>query len=112
LNEANAIEMTAVRARLLPAPHDAESLKLLKQYVQIRLDLTARPSSKAQMNALIARSNELQDELWQQAMEITAKNAGILTGLFGGALNDLFGNQAKRLVAFCSRGPNIVFMAL
>ena len=38
LNEANAIGTTALRARLLPAPHDAQTVKLLRQYVQIRLD--------------------------------------------------------------------------
>ena len=39
LNEANAIGTTALRARLLPAPHDAQAIKLLREYVQIRLDL-------------------------------------------------------------------------
>ena len=35
LNEANAIGTTALRARLLPEPHRAESLKLLREYAQI-----------------------------------------------------------------------------
>src|SRR5712672_4743696 len=39
LNEANAIGTTALRARLLPEPYRTESLKLLRQYVQIRLDI-------------------------------------------------------------------------
>src|SRR5262245_351250 len=38
LNEANAIGTAALRARLLPAPHSTESLKLLREYVQIRVD--------------------------------------------------------------------------
>src|ERR1700678_3631338 len=33
LNEANAIGTTALRARLLPAPHDAQTVKLLREYV-------------------------------------------------------------------------------
>ncbi|WP_409187579.1 hypothetical protein [Bradyrhizobium sp. RDM4] len=37
LIEANAIGTTALRARLLPAPHRAESLKLLREYAQIRI---------------------------------------------------------------------------
>ena len=37
LNEANAIGTTALRARLLPAPHREESLKLLREYAQIRI---------------------------------------------------------------------------
>src|SRR3954467_11371057 len=38
LNEANAIGTTALRARLLPEPYRTESLKLLRDYTQIRLD--------------------------------------------------------------------------
>ena len=45
LNEANAIGTTALRARLLPAPHSTECLKLLREYVQLRLDLTRRVPS-------------------------------------------------------------------
>ena len=45
LNEANAIGATALRARLLPAPHSGEVLKLLRDYVQIRLDITNRMPS-------------------------------------------------------------------
>ena len=42
LNEANAIGTTALRARLLPSPHNAEALNILREYVQIRLDVTRR----------------------------------------------------------------------
>src|SRR5262245_49835832 len=37
LNEANAIGTTALRARLLPPPHNAECLKLLREYTNTRL---------------------------------------------------------------------------
>ena len=50
LNEANAIGTTALRARLLPEPHNTETLKLLREYVQIRLDITQRvPSPRSSM---------------------------------------------------------------
>src|SRR5262245_65623081 len=35
LSEANAIGTTALRARLLPVPHNSEVLKLLHEYVQL-----------------------------------------------------------------------------
>ena len=44
LNEANAIGTTALRARLLPEPHRTESLKLLREYAQIRIDYTNGPN--------------------------------------------------------------------
>ena len=41
LTETNAIGTTALGARLLPTPLDAEALKLLRSYVQLRI-LTGR----------------------------------------------------------------------
>jgi len=40
LREANAIGTTALRARMLPAPHNTQCLTLLKEYVRLRLDVT------------------------------------------------------------------------
>ena len=52
LQEANAIGTTALRARLLPEPHNTETLKLLREYVQIRLDITQRVPSPPRSSML------------------------------------------------------------
>jgi len=67
VTEAAAIGTTALRARLLPAPHDRTSVKLLREYVQIRLDLARGSVGRAEFDQAIARSNLLQEALWQQA---------------------------------------------
>ena len=64
VNEANAIGTTALRARLLPAPHNVETNKLLQEYVRTRLDITQRVPSTTEFNAAIARSNEIKQRLW------------------------------------------------
>jgi len=51
LQEATAIGTTTLRARLLPAPSSTESLKLLHEYLQIRLDLAAHGPSTEEMAA-------------------------------------------------------------
>lgn len=113
LNEANAIGTTALRARLLPAPHNTESLKLLREYVQIRLDVTQRAQSESEMKVKIDRSNVIQEELWQHAKAIAAKDSAIVpTGLFIQTLNDMIDNQEKRLTAGRNKVPNIVLIAL
>jgi hypothetical protein len=113
LNEANAIGTTALRARLLPEPHRAESLKLLQEYVKIRLDITKRPVSRTELVAAIDRSNVLQEALWQQAKAIAAKDSGLVpTGLFIQTLNEMIDNQGKRLAAIRNRVPNIVLLSL
>ena len=49
LNEANAIGTTALRARLLPEPHRTETLKLLREYAQIRIDYLPTGKSFAEL---------------------------------------------------------------
>jgi hypothetical protein len=113
LNEANAIGTTALRARLLPEPHRAETLKLLREYVKVRLDVTQRPGSPAELAAAIQRSEALQELLWQQARAMAGKdNAMVPTGLFIQTLNEMIDNHAKRLAALRNRVPNIVLLAL
>jgi hypothetical protein len=113
LNEANAIGTTALRARLLPSPQNAETLRLLQDYVQVRLDITRRVPSAAELEAAIARSNALQEALWRQAMAVAAKDPGLVpTGLFIQTLNEMIDNQGKRLAAFRNRVPDIVLAAL
>ncbi len=113
LDEANSIGTAALRARLLPAPHDAESLKLLRDYVQIRLELTSHVPTAAEMHAAIVRSNEIQEALWSDVKLVMAKdNAVVPTGLFVQALNEMFDNQERRLTALRNRVPNTVILVL
>jgi hypothetical protein len=113
LNEANAIGTTALRARLLPAPYNTEALKIIRDYVQIRLDMTRHSPSPAQIDAATDRSNALQEQLWQQAKTLAAKdNAMVPTGLYIQALNDMIDNQEKRLTQSRNRVPGIVLLAL
>jgi hypothetical protein len=63
LQEANSIGTTALRARLLPAPHNTEVLRLLREYVQIRLNLTRTVPSSEALRAAVSRSNELHEAL-------------------------------------------------
>jgi hypothetical protein len=111
--EATAIGTTALRARLLPAPHDRETVKLLRDYVQLRLDLTRRPVSLQEFNDEVSRSNAIQEALWQQAKAVAAKdNAMVPTGLFLQSLNEMIDDQEKRLAALNNRLPPIIVIAL
>jgi hypothetical protein len=113
LNEANSIGTTALRARLLPEPHRTETLKLLREYVQIRLDIVRSGTSLAEQMAVIDHSNALQEALWQQTKAMAVKDNGMVpTGLFIQTLNEMIDNQGKRLAALRSRVPNIVLLSL
>jgi hypothetical protein len=113
LNEANSIGTAALRARLLPAPYDAESVRLLRDYARIRLDFTGGVTAPGEMDAAIARSNGIQEALWLRAKAVAAKDSAMVpAGIYFQSLNEMFDNQEKRLTAFRNRVPNIVFFAL
>jgi hypothetical protein len=112
VNEANAIGTTALRARLLPAPHSTDVLNLLKEYVRIRLDLE-RTASEVDVDAVIARSNEIQETVWQHAKAIAANDPRMVpTGLFIQTLNEMIDSQGNRLAAIRARLPNFVLTTL
>ena len=113
LTEANAIGTTALRARLLPAPHNRETLKLLREYTQLRLAFAQRLPSPQEWAAMMDRSNAIQEALWQQVKIVAAKdNSMVPTGLFIQTLNDVIDAQEKRLTAMRNRVPSIVLVAL
>jgi hypothetical protein len=81
LIEANAIGTATLRSSFLPAPHGTESVKLFRDYVQVRLGLAKQVLTSAELNAAIARSNEIQAALWREAKAAMAiDNAMVPTG--------------------------------
>ena len=86
---------------------------MLRDYANIRLDITQRPGTRDDLAATIEKSNALQEKLWQQAMAMVATdNAMVPTGLFIQTLNETIDDHAKRLAALRNRVPNIVLLAL
>ncbi len=78
VQEANAIGTTALRARLLPEPHRGESLRLLREYVKIRIDAFESGHSFADLKATVERSNVLQEALWKQARAVAEIDKGFV----------------------------------
>ena len=113
VNEANAIGTTALRARLLPEPQRSATLKLLREYVQIRLDIVRSGTSLIELTRAVDRSNALHEALWQQAKAMAAKDKGFIpTGMFIQSLNEMIDDQGKRLSALRNRIPNPVLLTL
>ncbi len=96
LDEVNAIGTAFLRTRLIPEPHGAAVRALLKEYVDIRVELARHPE-KAE--SLIRRSGQLQELMWPHAAALAQadlKNAPIVT-LFVNSLNEMFDLQTKRI---------------
>lgn len=113
LAEANSIGTTALRARLLPAPRNAECLKLLQDYTQIRLDFAQRSPSSAELATASGRASAIQEDLWRKAKaQAASDNAMVPTGLFIQSLNEMIDDQEKRLTAVGNCVPNVVLVVL
>jgi len=96
LDEVNAIGTAFLRTDLIPEPHRAAVRSLLKEYVDIRVELARHPE---QAEPLIRRSGQLQELMWPHAEALVnadLKNLPIVA-LFVGALNEMFDLQTKRI---------------
>jgi hypothetical protein len=109
LAEANAIGTTYLRAELLPEPIRAEARSLLREYVDVRLEVV----QQGKLEEVITRSEQLQDGLWAVAVAATEKDRSPITGLFVASLNETIDLHATRLMAGVrSRVPSVIWIVL
>lgn len=109
LSEANAIGTTYLRAAMLPEPMRTETRAMLREYVDVRLE-AIQPGKLAQS---IAKSEELHERLWSQAVAATEKDRSPITGLFVQSLNEVIDLHAKRMMAgLRSRVPAAIWIVL
>ena len=110
LEETNAIGTAYLRAGLLPDPQQSEIRRLLREYVDARLE-GVQPGRLAHA---MQRSEELHGLLWSQAVAAAAGNPGsIMAGLFVQSLNEVIDVHSKRVQASLrSRIPTSIWGTL
>lgn len=111
LEEANAIGTTYLRTRLLPEPQKSETARLLREYV----DLRVQGIQERKIAETIARSEEFQEMIWLEAVKASKnKNSdSIMTGLFVQSLNQMIDLHATRVqVGIRNRIPSSIWFGL
>jgi len=110
VEEANAVGTTYLRAGLLPDGRGVKIRKLLREYVDARLEAV----ESGNIDKLLHRSDELHRALWKVAeAEGQEHPDSIVVGLFIQSLNETIDIHAKRiLVAVRSRIPGVLWAAL
>ncbi|MBM4072072.1 MAG: DUF4239 domain-containing protein [Planctomycetes bacterium] len=110
VDEANAIGTTFLRAGLLPDHRGPKVRKLLREYVDVRLE-AIKPGK---LEAALQRSGELQRLLWAEAEAVGVKHSGSITvGLFLQSLNSTIDLHVTRVqVAIRNRIPGVVWAVL
>jgi len=113
IDEANAIGTTYLRSSMLPEPYRSEVAKLIGDYVASRLRDYAIAVDEEKREAEERNCQRLQNQLWSQAVEATAKNPQpVPTGLFISSLNDVIDVAAKRDAARENHVPQPVLTFL
>ena len=110
LNEANPIRTAYLRADLFPEPNRTEIRNLLREYVDIRVEVIR----SGNLEQAISRSEELQNRLWSQAVSAREKSSSpVFAGYFIQALNEVIALHTRRLtVGLGFRIPNAIWYAL
>jgi len=110
--EANAIGSTANFALMLPEPAQKPILALLRDYTTVRIGLGI-PDDPAKLARDVARSVELQSQLWQQAVAVTAASPQSLPAYrFVASLNEMNNIHESRLTALRYHIPGAVMILL
>ena len=111
LDEASAILRAYQRVQLLPEPFRADCSRLLREYVELRVQ-TAAIVRMAEVAPLLKRSEAVQDELWQQARALSEKPSPALNP-FLQSLSELTDLQLKRVrAASWNRLPRAIVATL
>ncbi len=110
VEEANAIGTTFLRAGMLPKSQTAEVRSLLKEYVDIRLEVV----KSLDIEQTLQRSDQLHRQLWQHAETAGhLQKDSIPVGLFIESLNELIDVHAKRIqVGLRNRLPILLWGTL
>ncbi len=109
VEESNAIGTAYLRAQLLPEPEKTEISGLLRQYVDVRLQAARTRNLKD----TIAKSENLHDRLWLQAVALGKKlPQPFPTGLFIQSLNEVIDVHSKRLKAVMDHVPKSILLLL
>ena len=113
VEEANAVGAATLLAKMLPAPYSETARDLFRKYIDHRLtayELAVESPALREADAQLAR---LQQELWQLAQQLAAKNPNVVpTGLFINSLGAVFDVQAKRDAERDNHVPESVLLLL
>ena len=112
VEEANSIVTTARRAQLLPAPHVANVIQLLREYVPVRIEAHREGQFSDRFATTRKRSAELQDRMWAEAVAAAAEQPTSITASFIASLNETIDLEAKRVAAKRNHVPGAVWLLL
>ncbi|MBT9330227.1 DUF4239 domain-containing protein [Paracidobacterium acidisoli] len=111
-DEANAIATVAQRAQMIPQPFQGRILQTLPAYVDARLEFAQVSLDGPAMTASVYRAEQLQQEMWHQAMMLIPQNVTPLTVPLVQAIGDLSNSIEQRQAAAEKHIPTVLWWVL
>jgi hypothetical protein len=111
VTEANAIGTAWLRTKLIDGDEGPAIAAKIEEYAKVRLDFTIA-ASDADIPALVARTNALQNDIWQTTQVVAHRSPNPLTTALVNALNDMFDHSASQRFAYESSVPAELMLAL
>jgi len=109
LDEANAIQTSYLRTRLIPAPDSTEIANLLREYVSVRLHYADVVDDFDQLQTAREQAERLQNEFWTRAVAYGQKDPNpVKAGLLLQSLNQAIDLESARWMAFQNHVPPTV----
>jgi len=113
LEEANIIGTTYLRADLIGERDETKVKQLLQEYVDGRVYAIQMGMDKVIMKRALARSVEIQEQLWAQVSSAAKKEPNLNTGLLVQSVNSLIDIHQKRVTAgLYNRIPSSIWLVL
>jgi len=112
VEEADAIGTTWLRSALVPQPYRDSADKLLRAYVDARLEFYAAGLDPDRLRAALEKSAQLQMSLWREAISAARDQPTPITSIFIQSLNEMIDLDAKRIEALENRIPAAVWVVL
>jgi hypothetical protein len=112
LDEANAIGTSRLRALTIGGEHGAEIVRLLDNYVRLRLDFFDAGEDPNRLKPVYRKTSDLQQRIWDHASMISRSNPTPVNALLLSSLNDMFDLASARRWALEVRVPSYVINLL
>lgn len=112
-DEANAIGTALDRSQFLPAPRRDDAIRLLRSYVDTRIEFHEASARRDLLLDVAAKTNQIQRALWSDARAAAdADPHSVTLGLYIASLNAMSDTAGRQLAAVRNRVPFGIFAVL
>lgn len=113
IEEVDAIRTAYARSQLLAPDHRDSAARMLRDYVDARIEHLRAGEDDASITAAERRADAILDSLWADAVIIARVTSDeVRTGFYVSSLNDIISDHARRAASLENQVPEIILWLL